>query len=78
MPLTGRYQFYSETGAPVSAQINVDGSILTPPIILSAGRKTITLLNGPEEALLLPEGTYTGLFKEGEDDRDLFANVYYR
>lgn len=78
VPLTGRYQLYSETGAPVSAQINVDGIALTPPIILSAGRKTITLLNGPETALLLPEGSYTGLFKEGDDNRDLFANVYYR
>lgn len=78
VPLTGRYQFYSETGAPVSAQINVDGIALTPPIILSSGRKTITLLNGPEKALLLPEGSYTGLFKEGDDNRDLFANVYYR
>lgn len=78
VPLTGRYQLYSETGAPVSAQINVDGIALTPPIILSAGRKTITLLNGPEKALLLPEGSYTGLFKEGDDNRDLFANVYYR
>ena len=78
VPLTGRYQLYSETGAPVSAQINVDGIALTPPIILSAGRKTTTLLNGPETALLLPEGSYTGLFKEGDDNRDLFANVYYR
>lgn len=78
VPLAGRYQLYSETGAPISAQINVDGSALVPPITLSTGRKIITLLNGPKQALLLPEGTYTGLFKEGEDNQDLFANAYYR
>ncbi|MBC1188465.1 hypothetical protein HII27_22495 [Kluyvera sp. SCKS090646] len=78
VPLAGRYQLYSETGAPISAQINVDGIALVPPITLSTGRKIITLLNGPKQALLLPEGTYTGLFKEGEDNQDLFANAYYR
>ncbi|WP_318372390.1 hypothetical protein [Enterobacter sp.] len=77
VPLAGRYQLYSETGAPVSAQLKVDGITLVPPITLSAGRKTITLLNGPEKALLLPEGNYDGLFKDGDDDNYLFANTYY-
>lgn len=78
VPLAGRYQLYSETGAPVSAQMKVEGITLTPPITLSADSKTITLLNGPEKALLLPEGTYAGLFKDGDDDKNLFANIYHR
>lgn len=77
VPLAGRYQLYSETGAPVSAQMKVEGITLTP-ITLSADSKTITLLNGPEKALLLPEGTYAGLFKDGDDDKNLFANIYHR
>lgn len=78
VPLAGRYQLYSETGAPVSAQIKVEGITLTPPITLSAGSKTITLLNGQEKALLLPDGTYDGLFKNGDDAEDLFNNIYKR
>lgn len=78
VPLSGRYQLYSETGTPVSAQINVEGITLAPPVTLSAGAKTITLLNGPEKALLLPEGNYDGLFKDGDDNKKLFAHTYYR
>lgn len=78
IPLSGRYQLYSDTGTPVSAQINVEGITLAPPVTLSAGAKTITLLNGPEKALLLPEGNYDGLFKDGDDNKKLFAHTYYR
>ncbi|MFP5597363.1 hypothetical protein [Kluyvera sp. 142486] len=78
VPLAGKYQLYSATGAPVSAQIKVDGMTLAPPITLSTGRQTITLLNGPEKALLLPVGTYDGLFKAGDDDNTLFAFTYNR
>lgn len=78
VPLAGTYQLYSETGAPVSAQIKVDGITLTPPVILPTGRHIITLLNSPEKALLLPAGTYDGLFKTGDDDNTLFAYTYNR
>ncbi|MEB4677473.1 hypothetical protein MXL54_22200 [Enterobacteriaceae bacterium G50] len=78
VPLAGRYQLYSETGAAVSAHVKVEGITITPPITLSADRKMITLLDGPEKALLLPEGTYDGRFKDGDDVNDLFDNIYNR
>ncbi len=78
VPLAGKYQLYSETGVPVPAKIKVEGVTLTSPLILSTGSKIITLLDGTEKALLLPEGNYDGLFTEGEDVNNLFENIYNR
>lgn len=78
VPLAGKYQLYSETGVPVPAKIKVEGVTLTSPFILTTGSKIITLLDGTEKALLLPEGNYDGLFTEGEDVNNLFENIYNR
>lgn len=75
VPIARKYQLYSETGTPIAARVKVGDIILTSPFMLPTGRKTITLLDGPKKALLLPEGTYGDLFKDGDDEK-LFTHIY--
>ena len=46
------------------------------PLSLEAGVSDIVLRSGPAEALLLPEGDYENLIVAGEDNAELFKDVY--
>jgi hypothetical protein len=46
------------------------------PLDLRRGKVTVRLRSGSMEALLLPVGSYAGLFAAGRDDRALFEGVY--
>ena len=76
VPVAGPYQLYGEDGEPVAGQLETEGQAMADPFELSAGTTTITLRNGPAEALLLPQGSYGGLLEPGRGDAALFANVY--
>lgn len=76
VPIAGKYQLYSESGSVVSASVEVDGVMLTPPFKLTAGSKMVALHGGSDRAFLLPERAYAGLLKTGDDDKNLFADVY--
>jgi hypothetical protein len=76
VPVAGRYALYTRVGAPLQGQVEVDGQMLTAPFQLAAGTRTLALLSGPSRALLLPEGSYRGILKPGDDNDALFANVY--
>jgi len=76
VPIAGRYALYSASGQPLRGQVEIDGAVLDPPLGLEPGPKTVTLRTGPGEALLLPEGSYIGRFKAGDDNGALFAGVY--
>jgi len=75
-PVAGRYAVYDLAGRPGQAQVEVDGVAAALPLVLKRGRVTITLRSGPGEALLVPEGDYSGRFSLAPDDRTLFAGVY--
>ena len=76
VPIAGVYGLYSAAGTPLQGQVEIDGAVLDPPFRLATGSRTVTLRTGSSEALLLPEGSYTGHFKEGRDNDFLFADVY--
>jgi hypothetical protein len=76
VPIAGNYGLYDLTGAPLRGRVEVDGRPHDTPVRLVTGRKTVRLLSGPRDALLLPVGAYDGLFAPGGDDPQLFANVY--
>jgi len=56
VPIAGEYQLYSESGSVVSASVEVDGVMLTPPFKLTSGNKMVALHGGPDSAFLLPDG----------------------
>ena len=76
VPLAGRYRLYDQTGRELKCRIETGGTLLEPPFALAAGAKTLTLRSCPAAALLLPEGSYAGLFKAGGDNDQLFDDVY--
>ena len=76
VPIAGQYQLYNSVGQPVAGQVEVDGRLLTPPVRLAAKPTTLTLRGSPVEALLLPLGSYEGVFGPGRDNPSLFAGVY--
>jgi hypothetical protein len=76
VPIAGNYGLYDLTGAPLRGRVEVDGRPRDTPVRLVTGRKTVRLLSGPRDALLLPVGAYDGLFAPGGDDQQLFAHVY--
>ena len=76
VPLAGRYRLYSAAGAELQCRIESGGTLLEPPFALATGPMTLTLRSCPADALLLPEGSYAGLFKAGGDNDQLFDDVY--
>jgi hypothetical protein len=76
VPIPGRFQLYSETGTPLPGRVEVDGRVKAPPFHLAGGKRTVTLRSGPAGALLLPEGSYAGTIKAGNDNGRLFEGVY--
>ncbi|HVF83659.1 MAG TPA: glycosyltransferase family 39 protein [Sphingomicrobium sp.] len=76
VPLAGTYALYDARGNPVAGTIEVGGQVNSVPVRLEQRRLTITLRNGPREALLLPEGNYRGRTVQGPDDPSLFARIY--
>ncbi len=76
VPLAGRYRLYSAAGAELPCRIEAAGMLLEPPFALATGSKAVTLRSCPADALLLPEGSYAGLFKAGGDNDQLFDDVY--
>ena len=75
VPLAGRYALYDLRGDPVQGRVDVGGSTQAQ-VDLPKGRATVTLLSGPPEALLVPQGRYAGKFATGADDKTLFDHVY--
>ena len=76
IPLSGSYGLYSEAGEPVHGLVEIGGALLKPPFQLAHGKTVVTLRDGLSGALLLPEGSYRGLFEPGRDNDRLFDNVY--
>ncbi|PEQ14234.1 hypothetical protein B2G71_01090 [Novosphingobium sp. PC22D] len=72
----GIYGLYAKDGQPLAGQVSVDGKVVTAPVTLAKGAKTIGLVAGGEAALLVPVGDYRGLFSDRPDDADLFTGVY--
>lgn len=75
VPIAGEYELYDAVGRPVTAQVEVDGLTVTPPIRLPPGTTTV-ILKDRAHALLLPRGSYRGKLRRGPDNPLLFANVY--
>jgi hypothetical protein len=76
VPIAGRYALYDSSGRPVAGALQIGGADVQPPLLLGKGRVQVTLVSGPAEALLVPEGAYAGRFSPGNDNPDLFAHVY--
>ena len=76
VPLTGVYSLYGPVGQPFHGKVEIDGVLLAPPFRLERGTKTVTLRSGPASALLLPQGSYAGRIRPGDDDDGLFDGVY--
>lgn len=76
VPIPGVYGLYSATGTPLRGAVDIDGTVFDRPVHLSSGRKAVTLRTGSGEALLLPQGSYAGRFKQGSDNLSMFANAY--
>ncbi|MGZ2411716.1 hypothetical protein ACUXST_001113 [Sphingomonas sp. F9_3S_D5_B_2] len=74
--IPGAYALYNRAGQPVGGTIAVNGHASTAPIRMPRGSYDITLLSGPESALLLPLGDYAGKLATGRDDAQLFAHIY--
>jgi hypothetical protein len=66
VPVAGTYALYDFAGNRLPGR----------PLDLDRGKVRVTLLHGPVEALLLPQGSYAGRFARGPDDPDLFVGVY--
>ena len=75
VPIAGEYELYDVAGRPVTAQVEVNGLTVTPPIRLPRGTTTV-ILKDRAHALLLPRGSYRGKLRRGPDNPLLFANVY--
>jgi hypothetical protein len=76
VPVAGKYALYDLAGSPVGGQLEVYGVVTGQPLDLRRGKVTVRLRSGSMEALLLPVGSYAGLFAAGRDDRALFEGVY--
>jgi hypothetical protein len=76
VPISGLYALYSVTGRQVFGRIEVDGQSRGFPVRLEKGSNSIRLVEGPTEALLLPDGDYGGKIGPSSDDRSLFNGVY--
>jgi hypothetical protein len=76
VPVAGAYALYDPNGEPLQAELEVEGSVLSPPFHLERGSKFVTLRTGSPTALLLPKGSYDGAVEPGPDDDQLFADVY--
>ena len=76
VPMSGSYRLYDGGGNEISGKVSVNGVLLDPPLLLSAGNVRLILEDGPVDALIIPEGNYVGLFSEGPDSGSLFAEVY--
>ncbi|HEU4957740.1 MAG TPA: hypothetical protein VFT40_08965, partial [Sphingomicrobium sp.] len=74
--IAGIYRLYDRNGAPVAGKLAANGALMEQPFQLSTGSLKVMLKVGPDEALLLPEGDYSGLFEPGPDNKLLFAKVY--
>jgi hypothetical protein len=66
VPVAGTYALYDFAGNRLPGR----------PLDLGRGKVRVTLLQGPAEALLLPQGSYAGRLARGPDDQDLFVGVY--
>ncbi len=75
-PIAGTYRLYDATGRSVSGRIDVDGAIYDSRVTLARGAKLVSLTDGPEDALLVLEGSYEGRFARGPDNPELFDGVY--
>jgi hypothetical protein len=77
VPIAGRYALYNMNGRPVAGSVQLDGAAAAqPPLFLRKGPASVTLVSGPADALLVPEGSYAGRFSPRDDNPDLFAHVY--
>jgi hypothetical protein len=76
VPVAGTYALYADTGSRLQGQLAIDGQTAGSSVHLGRGPQTVTLLSGSRDALLLPEGSYTGRLSSGRDNRSLFAGVY--
>ena len=76
VPIAGTYALYSRSGSPVSGRVTVNGRTVANAVYLPRGKAQVRLESGPAAALLLPQGSYAGLFAQGPDSGELFARVY--
>jgi hypothetical protein len=76
VPIAGRYTLYDGFGKPVLGQVALNSAATDLPVTLPRGTVSITMSSGPAEALLVPQGSYKGLFSRGPDNKELFAHVY--
>lgn len=77
VPVAGRYALYDEMGAMIPGPVLLNGMPMRLPIELKRGAVTVGLpMGAPHNAVLLPEGSYSGKSSRGSDDPELFANVY--
>ena len=76
VPIAGTYRLYDATGRTVQGRIEVDGKALGPRVRLTRGVHPVILRAGADEALLVLEGSYAGLFAPGPDNLELFEDVY--
>lgn len=76
VPLAGRYALYDAFGRSAIGSLQVNGHSAGLPVMLQRGMVTLTLRDGPAEALLVPQGSYAGLFRPGADNATLFQHVY--
>lgn len=76
VPFAGRYRLYGAAGEELQCRIESGGTVLEPPFALATGSVTVTLRSCQADAVLLPQGSYAGLFKAGGDNDKLFDDVY--
>ncbi|MBE5073421.1 hypothetical protein IM511_03765 [Erythrobacteraceae bacterium E2-1 Yellow Sea] len=76
VPISGRYALYSSGGQALRGCIVYDGKVIEPPLFLPKGNAKIELTDGPDNALLVQEGQYQGIFDALAPDYGLFDKVY--
>lgn len=76
VPIAGNYALYDFRGNSVRGQLEVNGVEAKLPLKLRRGEISVTIRSGPGEAFLVPQGSYTGRFAPGADNKELFAGVY--
>jgi hypothetical protein len=76
VPIGGQYSLYDDSGRPLQGDLRIGNTIEHSPVALTRGTFAATLESGPDEALLVPTGSYSGIFRSGPDDPTLFAGVY--
>lgn len=75
-PIAGWYNLYSRTGQLLRGRVVRDGEEIELPIFLAREASDIELVDGPVNALLVPEGDYGNVFDRRAPDIALFAGVY--